>query len=172
MQPLPPSRPPAEPIGLLVAAIRRAVKAMVAQRVGPLGVSPLQFWMLVGVLEAPGASQAELARRLRCDEPSVSRVVAGLAARGWVRTRRQADDRRRLLLELTPGGRALARRLAPLAAEVRAAVEAPLDPEAREQVRAALATVASHLQQRCRDASSPATTTPVRAGLRRAGEHR
>jgi DNA-binding MarR family transcriptional regulator len=171
MQPSLPSRP-AEPIGLLVAAIRRAVKAMVAQRLGPLGVSPLQFWMLVGVLEAPGASQAELARRLRCDEPSVSRVVAGLASRGWVRSRRHGDDRRRLLLELTPSGRALARRLAPLAAEVRATIEAPLEPAMREQVRAALTTIASHLQRRCQDASSPEATTPVRAGARRAGATR
>jgi DNA-binding MarR family transcriptional regulator len=158
-----------EPLGLLVAAIRRSVKAMVTRRVEPLGLAPLQFWVLVGALEAPDASQADLARRLRCDEPSVSRVVATLAKRGWLRARRHGADRRRVLLALTPSGRALARRLAPIAAEVRAAVEAPLDAGERQLVRVALARVASHLQQCCLDASRTDSTSPARAGLRRAG---
>lgn len=159
----------AEPLGLLVAAIRRAVKVMVARRVEPLGLAPLQFWVLVGALELPGASQADLARRLRCDEPSVSRVVAALVRRGWLRTSRHEDDRRRILLHLTPSGRALARKLAPIAAEVRAEVEAPLAASEREQVRDALARVAGHLQQRCKETMTTDTTTPSRATPRRAG---
>jgi DNA-binding MarR family transcriptional regulator len=156
-----------EPLGLLVAAIRRAVKAMVVQRVKPLGLSPLQFWVLLGVLEAPGASQADLSRKLRCDEPSVSRVVAGLATRGWLRTTRHADDRRRILLALTPSGRALARRLAPVAAEVRAEVEAPLHPDELAQVREALARVASHLHSHCWPSPAGEAAPTARAVRRR-----
>jgi DNA-binding MarR family transcriptional regulator len=159
----------AEPLGLLVAAIRRAVKAMVTRRVAPLGLAPLQFWVLVGALDAPGASQAELARRLRCDEPSVSRVVAGLARRGWLRALRHQDDRRRVLLSLTPSGRALARRLAPIAAEVRSEIEAPLAAAEREQVRAALARIAGHLQQCGQETTTAEATTHSRAAPRRAG---
>lgn len=162
----------AEPLGLLVAAIRRAVKAMVTRRVAPLGLAPLQFWVLVGALEAPGASQAELARRLRCDEPSVSRVVASLARRGWLRALRHEDDRRRVLLSLTPTGRALARRLVPIAAEVRAEVEAPLGAAEREQVRAALARIAGHLQLRGQETMATEAPTHVRAAHRRAGGDR
>lgn len=162
----------AEPLGLLVASIRRAVKAMVTQRVGPLGLTPLQFWVLVGALEAPGSSQAELARRLRCDEPSVSRVVAALSRRGWLRASRQEGDRRRVMLALKPAGQALARRLAPIAAEVRAEVEAPLAPAEREQIRQALARVASHLQRRDRETKSTPPMTVSRAAGRRAGGDR
>ena len=163
---------PAEPLGLLVAAIRRAVKAMVTRRVGPLGLTPLQFWVLVGALEAPGTSQAELARRLRCDEPSVSRVVAALSRRGWLRASRHQGDRRRVMLALEPAGRALARRLAPIAAEVRAEVEAPLDPAEREQVRKALARIAGHLQHVGGGATSSRPETQSRAARRRAGGDR
>jgi DNA-binding MarR family transcriptional regulator len=159
----------AEPLSLLVAAIRRSVKAMVSRRVEPLGLAPLQFWVLVGVLEAPGASQAALARRLRCDEPSVSRVVATLTRRGWLRVQRQEDDRRRVLLALTPAGRALSRRLAPIAAEVRAEVEAPLGAAERELVRAALARVASHLALRGGTTPLDESSTASRAARRRAG---
>jgi MarR family transcriptional regulator, organic hydroperoxide resistance regulator len=161
-----------EPLGLLVAAIRRAVKAMVTRRVEPLGLAPLQFWVLVGALEAPGASQAELARRLRCDEPSVSRVVASLARRGWLRASRHQEDRRRVMLALTRSDRTLARRLAPIAAEVRAEVEAPLAAAEREQVRQALARVASHLQQRGRETVSTPPLTESRAASRHAGGDR
>jgi DNA-binding MarR family transcriptional regulator len=159
---------PAEPLGLLVAAIRRAVKAMVTRRVEPLGLASLQFWVLVGAMEAPDAS-ADLARRLRCDEPSVSRVVGTLVRRGWLRSRRHQDDRRRVLLSLTPTGRALARRLVPIAAEVRAEVEAPLAAVEREQVREALARIAGHLQQRCQETVTTEKPTMSRAAGRRAG---
>jgi DNA-binding MarR family transcriptional regulator len=162
----------AEPLGLLVASIRRAVKAMVTQRVGPLGLTPLQFWVLVGALEAPGSSQAELARRLRCDEPSVSRVVAALSRRGWLRASRQEGDRRRVMLALKPAGQALARRLAPIAAEVRAEVEAPLGPAEREQVREALARVAGHLQRLGGETTGARPQTMSRATSRRAGGDR
>jgi len=162
-------QPSPEPLGLLVAAIRRAVKARVVAQVEPLGLSPLQFWVLVGVLESPVASQAALARRLRFDEPTVSRVVASLSRRGWVRGRRDPHDRRRLLLGLTPAGRRLAVTLAPIAAEVRRCVEAPLAPEERDRVRDALARIADHLQQSAAGPAPAPDAPPPRALRRRAG---
>jgi DNA-binding MarR family transcriptional regulator len=140
-------QPSPEPLGLLVAAIRRSVKAMVLRRVEPLGLAPLQFWLLIGALEVPAASQADLARRLRLDEPSVSRAVAALVRKGLLRAQRDQADRRRVLLVLTDEGQALAATLAPIAAEVRGAVESPLEPEEREVVRRALTRVAGRLRE-------------------------
>jgi DNA-binding MarR family transcriptional regulator len=136
-----------EPLGLLVAAIRRAVNAHVTACVEPLGLSGLQFWVLVAAAEAQPGSQAELARRLRFDEPTVSRAVASLARRGLLQVARDPADRRRVRLSLSATGRALADDLRPMAAQVRAAVEAPLEVGERELVRAALARIADHLQQ-------------------------
>jgi len=149
----------AEPLGLLVASIKRSVKAMVLRKVEPLGLAPLQFWLLIGALETPGGSQADLARRLRLDEPSVSRAVATLVRKGWLRAQRDQGDRRRVLLALTPAGHALTATLAPIAAEVRGAVEAPLTPAERELVRGALSRVAGHLRQRGEDAEEVAPAT-------------
>jgi DNA-binding MarR family transcriptional regulator len=158
-----------EPLGLLVAAIRRSVKGMVARRVAPLGLAPLQFWLLVGTMETPASSQAELARRLRLDEPSVSRAVARLSRKGWLRAQRDRADRRRVLLALTPAGRALAGSLLPIAAEVRAAVEAPLAPDERERVRGALVRIAGYLRDRGQDEAGRADRVVARVGRRRAG---
>jgi DNA-binding MarR family transcriptional regulator len=142
MQPF--ARPP---IGLLAAAVRRAIKTAVLRRVEPLGLSSAQFWILVGIAEAPGASQCELAARLRIDEPTASRTLRSLRARGWVRAIREKADRRRVRLELTDAGEALARRLRPIARSLRNAVEAPLTDREREQTRAALAKIVDHLQR-------------------------
>ncbi len=139
-----------------MAAVRHAIRAVVLSQAAPLGLSVREFWFLVGIAETPGCSQAELAARLRVDEPTISRGIRSLAVRGWVRAERGASDRRRVRVDLTPSGRALARRLVPVARDVRAAVEAPLAPEEREATRAALAKIIGHLQDLARTPPRPA----------------
>jgi DNA-binding MarR family transcriptional regulator len=56
--------------------------------------------------------QVELARRLRLEKSTVSRLVANLVGRGWVRRHTADDDGRGVLLELTEAGSAAAARLA------------------------------------------------------------
>ena len=55
-------------------------------------------------MEAPGSSLRQLAGRLQMDEPTASRIVAGLSRRRLVSTRQDALDRRRRKLELTTEG--------------------------------------------------------------------
>jgi DNA-binding MarR family transcriptional regulator len=62
----------------------------------------------VGELDRDGPlTQTELARRLRLEKSTVSRLVGQLTSRGWVRRADRAGDARLVWLELTPeGGRA------------------------------------------------------------------
>ncbi|BDG01256.1 MarR family winged helix-turn-helix transcriptional regulator [Anaeromyxobacter oryzae] len=149
-----PSPPPAEPIGLLAAAVRQGVRQLVESRIGALDLSSRQFWVLVGIAERCCRSQAELAARLRIDEATACRVTRTLVARGLVEAVRDASDRRRVQLALTREGDRLAARLLPLAREVRAAVDAPLSPAEREATRAALVKIVAALQRL--SASDPA----------------
>jgi DNA-binding MarR family transcriptional regulator len=48
--------------------------------------------------------QVELARRLRLEKSTVSRLVANLTARGWVHRRPAVEDGRGMTLELTEAG--------------------------------------------------------------------
>jgi len=114
--------------GLLIAAARRRIKQAVLERVAGHRLTAQQFWLVVAIHEAPGISQAELAARTRADAPSVSRAVAGLAARGLVRAEDDPGDRRRSRSRLTPAGRKLARALLPVARELRAAMVAGMTP--------------------------------------------
>jgi DNA-binding MarR family transcriptional regulator len=136
-----------EHTGLLISAARRRIKQVVLDRVQARGLSASQFWMLVAVSEQPGCSLRELAARLRLDDPTASRVLAALARAGHVRLDQDSEDRRRLRARLTPSGRALARKLVPLAAEIRGTVDSALDARERETLRALLVKVITHIDQ-------------------------
>jgi DNA-binding MarR family transcriptional regulator len=134
-----------EPLARVIGATRRRIHQAVTRRLRTHGLHPQRFWVLVNVLEKPGPSLRELARRLRMDEPTASRIVASLVRRRLLRVRADADDRRRHQLELTPEGLALARRLAPIATEVRQAVEAGFTDEEKATLRRLLARVVENM---------------------------
>jgi DNA-binding MarR family transcriptional regulator len=134
-----------EPLARVIGATRRRIHQAVIRRLRAHGLHPQRFWVLVNVLERPGASLRELARRLRMDEPTASRIVASLVRRRLLRVRPDADDRRRHQLELTAEGLALARRLAPIATEVRQAVEAGFTDEEKATLRRLLARVVENM---------------------------
>jgi MarR family transcriptional regulator for hemolysin len=137
--------PDHEPITRVIGATRRRIHQAVGRRVHAHGLNPQRFWVLVNLLEAPGVSLRELARRLRMDEPSASRIVARLARRRLVRARPDAADRRRRRLELTPEGRWLACTLAPVATEVRQAAEAGFTDEEKATLRQLLRRVGDNM---------------------------
>jgi len=134
-----------EPLGTLIAAARRRIKQAVLTRLAGRDLTPPQFWFLVAIRERPGISQSELARRVRADAPTASRLVAALVARGLVRTSPDPGDRRRAQVWLTARGERLAREVAPVAEEVRVAVVAGMSPRELAAVRAGLRRVIENL---------------------------
>lgn len=135
-----------EPIGLLVAVVRRRIKQAVSTLVREHDLSPQQFWTLMAVAMHEGASLRELADLQRMDPPTACRVVTALTRRRLVHSGADPSDRRRSRLVLTPSGRLLADRLAPVAAAVRSAVEAGLTPSERAAVVAGLQKVIANLE--------------------------
>jgi DNA-binding MarR family transcriptional regulator len=73
-------------------------------------------WRLLATLGATAAMTAtEIGRHSSMHKTKVSRAVAGLEKRGWVRRRRDRQDRRIEHLELTSAGIAAYKHLVPLA---------------------------------------------------------
>jgi DNA-binding MarR family transcriptional regulator len=97
---------------LAVEALRKLVRLLrdstqiVEKRTGVTGA---QLFVLRVLAEHPGLSINELARRTMTHQSSVSVVVSRLVARGLVARVPAADDRRRLIVTLTPRGRLLHR---------------------------------------------------------------
>jgi DNA-binding MarR family transcriptional regulator len=137
-----------EPVGLLVAAVRRRIKQTIGARLRGSGLSPQQFWILVAIQESAGLSLRQLGERRWMDAPTVSRVVAALVRKRLVRIGGDADDRRRRRLLLSPAGRALASRLLPLARAHRASLVRGLSPAEQRELRRLLRRLIANLESR------------------------
>jgi len=139
-----------EPIGLLVGIVRARIKRAVGTRVAPFRLSPQQFWVLVTVSEQPGLSLRELTERHHVDPPTASRIIGTLAERKLVRAEGDPEDRRRSRLILTPSGRALARKVIPVAREIRAAVVDGLTSAEQRALRHGLRKIMLNMDRRYR----------------------
>jgi DNA-binding MarR family transcriptional regulator len=78
----------------------------------PSGLRATQFTLLQALSLAPGISQKELAGLLGIDSTTLSRTLALLRRRSWLRAGAGAD-RRELRLVLTPAGQREYRRVLP-----------------------------------------------------------
>ena len=137
-----------EYVGLLIDAARRRLKLAVLAALEPFELSTQQFWVLLAVRVLPGGSLGAVAERQRMDLPSASRIVTSLVERGLVLLERSLEDRRRASVRLTAKGEALARKLQPVADEVRAAVVSGFSAEEQEVLRGLLRRVIENLEAR------------------------
>ena len=131
----------------LIGLARRRLKQATGARVARYGLSPQQFWVMVFLEETDGPTLTQLCERIRADAPTASRIVSALTRRGLVRPARDASDRRRTLLKLTPAGRRMGVELQPLAAEIRGVVERDLDRSEAAELRRLLNTVIRSLDR-------------------------
>jgi DNA-binding MarR family transcriptional regulator len=93
-------------------AIRRIVQALrISTRAAErrLGISGAQLFVLHALSETPAHSLNELAARTFTHQSSVSTVVERLVRKRLVSRKRSTADARRVILSLTPSGRALLR---------------------------------------------------------------
>jgi DNA-binding MarR family transcriptional regulator len=90
-----------------IGRLARAHRAAVAPRLAALGLNSGAELLLAELWREDGIMQSELAERLAVRPPSVTKVVRGLAAQGFVERRVHPDDARISLVFLTRAGRAL-----------------------------------------------------------------
>jgi MarR family 2-MHQ and catechol resistance regulon transcriptional repressor len=92
------------------AAVRKRVAAELQRE----GVSPAGFSVLVVLTTAGGSVELRtLRRRLGWSKANATEVTATLQERGLVRRRRDHEDRRRVVVDLTFNGHDLVERLFP-----------------------------------------------------------
>ncbi|HSF64066.1 MAG TPA: MarR family transcriptional regulator [Paracoccaceae bacterium] len=105
-------------------------------------VTTTQFAILARLAEMGEMSQNHLGRAAAMDAATVKGVVDRLARQGYVATRPDPDDRRRLTVALTDAGRALFLARMATALEVSARTLDPLTPPERAQLLALLSRLA------------------------------
>jgi len=97
----------AEQIRYLALAVQREGNRQLTELLRPVGLTPAQSEVLRILGDHAPMTLRELGRMLVCDSgENPSRLVDKLVSRGFVDRRPGVEDRRRVVLTLTPDGRA------------------------------------------------------------------
>ena len=91
----------------MVKQLELVVRSHLDELVKPAGITALQYTALTVLERHDGLSAAQLARDSFVTAQSMADMIAILESRGLIERRRDVSDRRRLLVALTPAGRAL-----------------------------------------------------------------
>jgi DNA-binding MarR family transcriptional regulator len=104
-----------EPLTLyLVKRLELAIRARMDDALRPHGLTTLQFTALTALRARDGLSSAQLARRSFVTPQTMNEMVQWLERHGHIARHRDPDNRRVLLITLTPAGRNLLERCDPL----------------------------------------------------------
>jgi DNA-binding MarR family transcriptional regulator len=95
------------------------------------GVTPVQYSILSVARESPGLDQARLAYEIGIDRSNAADVISRLQKAGLIELRRGTADRRTKTTHLTRKGKALLRRLDPVALSAHEALLEGLAPKHR-----------------------------------------
>lgn len=131
---------PAEPrFSYVVARLERAVRAAIAERVKPHGLTTLQYTTL-SLLGRRGQplSNAQLARRAYMTPQSMSEVIDALETKGLIKRNAHPNHGRVLPLALTARGRRVLAKCEDAVDELEDEMLAGLDARERREVLEAL----------------------------------
>ena len=131
-------------IGQLVKETQSVLRSRMDEALRPLGLTMPQYVCLATLLEHPGTTSSELARRGYVTRQTLSVLMKGLVERGLVVRSEHPGPRRELAVQLTDEARALVGEAHSSVAGVATAMTARLDPAQAAQLRDALVS--------CRDA--------------------
>jgi MarR family transcriptional regulator, organic hydroperoxide resistance regulator len=110
--------PFADSVGYQVRATHRALQRFLQFKIEPHGITPGMWYFLRALWHEDGLTQRELSVRVGTMEPTTLSAILVMEKKGLVRRVRNADDRRKWHIHLTPKGRTAKARLLPLAREV------------------------------------------------------
>jgi DNA-binding MarR family transcriptional regulator len=111
------------------------------------GISINDFEILLRLdhVPPPGLRLGELTPAVRLTQPSLSRAVARLGRRGWLSRSGALDDRRGVLVAITPAGQEVLRRAAGVHAQtIREFLLDPLTPREQDLLARALTRIATN----------------------------
>ena len=146
----PPPRRPGAPkelvtsVPFLLKRVGFAVKEQLVEAFEPTGLGMYHHAVLALLHEEPRETQATIADALGLDRSHLVGVLDELEEKGLVERRRDPDDRRRQMVNLTAKGEQALSRLRALAKEVDDAFLEPLSASERKTLRSLLARLAGH----------------------------
>ncbi|MGA8245312.1 MAG: MarR family transcriptional regulator [Nocardioides sp.] len=130
---------PAKPTLLyLMKQVELAVRAELDELTRPFGLTALQYTALTVLERHPDLTAAHLARHSFVTPQSMADMVTALLASGLIERHRDPNDRRRLVIALTPSGRRLLDDLRPQVVVLEERTLALQTPAQAENLRTSL----------------------------------
>ena len=157
----------AVPNDRLAHLVKDATRALVRALSMRLAVHKVSFghWTFLRILwEGDGLTQRELSAEAGVMEPTTFAALRAMERLGTVTRRQVGRDRKKVHVFLTPKGRALKRRLVPLAEEVNNIAVAAVSPADIAAARAVLLAIIENL---ARDEETAPTRMPSTRALAR-----
>lgn len=142
--------PQAERLRRIVLGVTRLLNQMDRFESACCGVTVGQCLTLTTLADLGEVTSQQLGQTLGLAPSTVTRAIAPLHEKGWIRRRRDEADRRQVCLSLTEAGAVLAERLAERASATYGLILEQVPPEAREDTLA----VFEQLLDACRDAQA------------------
>jgi DNA-binding MarR family transcriptional regulator len=118
-----------ECLGFRARLLSRVITAVYDDALAEMGLKVSQFSVLNAVANREDTRPAELAKFLEMDESTLSRNVARMCARGWLRLDPGEDDRRSHQITITDTGKALLRKSYPAWQQAQSQVVHKLGPD-------------------------------------------
>jgi DNA-binding MarR family transcriptional regulator len=98
---------PEDGLGLLIGMVRSQLMAALDEQLMDLGLTGAQLPVLYWIGQTPDATAATLCRAIGTDTGSMTRMLARLEEKGFIRRVRSLSDRGIVHLNLTAAGKAL-----------------------------------------------------------------
>jgi DNA-binding MarR family transcriptional regulator len=108
-------------------ALSRCLRSVAWRAYASFEVGGTQAKFLRYIGRQTGISQADLARATDTDPALTGRVLETLIERGWLRRKRSVEDRRQYVLELSPAGQRVHKRVEEARSGIAERVMAELD---------------------------------------------
>ncbi len=98
-------------LAYMIASLNRQLEAELEDRLRPGGV-PIEQYRILEVLDASEpAAMGEIAQQSLIEAPTLTKIIDKMVAEGLVYRAPDPNDRRRVLILMAPGGKALFKRL-------------------------------------------------------------
>lgn len=119
--------------GHLIRRAHQLAYAVFMDETASFDVTPVQFAILNALMDTPGVDQVTLAGHVAFDAATSGSVIGRLEAKGWVRRKPDAQDRRRKLLWVTAEGEQAVQRMKRAVARAQTHILGPLNAVERDQ---------------------------------------
>ena len=131
----------------IINATKSRLRQVALRRLGPLGLTPQQYQLIMAVAEQDGRCHGDLAKCAWMDKPTATRILRTLQDRGLVRAEADPNHGRRILFHLEPQAEVLLEDLQGFRQYMREGMERGLDPAERAQLRSLLGSVMNNLDR-------------------------